>query len=139
VKRWANAQGVKAVDTWLGISVDEMERVQRGGGKKWRERYVLIEQRMNRGDCIALVQRMGWPPAPRSSCYICPNHLQNEWVDMRENKPADWRKAVAFDKFIRIRDANAFLHSDCVPLDQADLSEANGVLFKHCDSGMCFV
>src|SRR3989338_905391 len=24
VKRWANAQGVKAVDNWLGISVDEI-------------------------------------------------------------------------------------------------------------------
>lgn len=140
IKRWANAQGVKAVDLWLGISVDEMERVQTEKYAKWRTRYPLIEQRMNRGDCVTLVESMGWPTPPRSSCWMCPNHTQHEWRDIRDNKPADWQAAIKLDRELRQRDPHAFLHSDCVPLEMADLDDANGVLFGHaCTSGHCFV
>lgn len=139
VKRWANSQGVKAVDNWLGISVDEMTRIAAVRGKKWANRYPLVERRMNRGDCVALVKKMGWPAAPRSSCVQCPNHTQGEWRDIRDNKPDDWRLAVETDRAIRMRDPHAFLHADCVPLDQADLDERNGVLFGHnCTSGQCY-
>jgi hypothetical protein len=139
VKRWANAQGVKAVDQWLGISVDEMQRVQSDKKGKWNTRYPLIERAMNRGDCVSLVKRMGWPEPPRSSCWMCPNHLQQEWRDIRDNKPQDWRAAVKFDREIRLLDPHAYVHADGVPLDQADLDDHNAVLFSHCDSGMCFV
>lgn len=140
VKRWANTQGVKAVDQWLGISVDEMRRVQAQKTGKWNTRYPLIERGLNRSECVALVLAMGWPLPPRSSCWMCPNHTQEEWRDIRDNKPEDWRRAVLFDKYIRIHDAHAFVHSDCVPLDEASLDDANGVLFDHgCTSGECFV
>jgi hypothetical protein len=138
VQRWINAQGVKQAETWLGISTDEMGRIQKDTGKKWKTRYPLIEQAMNRGDCVALVNRMGWPEPPRSSCWNCPNHTQHEWKDIRDNKPLDWSMAVQFDRDIRVKDKNAFLHHDCIPLEFADLSEKNGVLFQHCDSGLCY-
>jgi hypothetical protein len=146
VKRWANAQGVGDVDRWLGYSLDEAWRA-RGtnaavghiSGKKWGVKFPLLERAMNRADCEALVRRMGWPAPPRSSCWICPNHTQDEWREMRDFRPVDWRQAVAFDHQLRDRDPNVWLHSDCVPLDQADLSDANGVLFEHrCSSGECF-
>ncbi|HDR9068188.1 hypothetical protein SAMN03159335_06193 [Burkholderia cepacia] len=140
IKRWANSHGVDAVDTWLGISTDELGRVQKCRSGKWRTRYPLIEQAMNRGDCVALVRRMGWPDPPRSSCYMCPNHTAHEWRDIRDNKPADWQAAIQFERELRLRDPHAFLHHDCVPLDQADLDDRNGVLFGHnCTSGHCFV
>ena len=88
VQRWASAQGVSECDMWLGISVDEMRRMS-PGTEKWKNRYPLIEQRMTRDDCVALVERMGWPTPPRSSCWMCPNHTQEEWRDIKENKPED--------------------------------------------------
>jgi hypothetical protein len=139
VRRWATAQGVVAADMWLGISIDEMQRLSSSTGK-WIHRFVLVEQRMSRDDCVRLVERMGWPPAPRSSCWMCPNHTQEEWRDIKENKPDDWQAAIHFDRAMRERDPASFLHSDCVPLDEADLDERNGVLFgRGCDSGHCFV
>ena len=70
---------------------------------------------------------------------MCPNHTQEEWRDIRDNKPADWVAAVKFDREIRKRDPHAFVHSDCVPLDKANLDDSNGVLFDHsCTSGVCF-
>jgi hypothetical protein len=140
IKRWATSQGVKLAETWLGISVDEMRRIQADRGNKWKNRYPLIELGLNRGQCEGLVMAMGWPRPPRSSCYQCPNHTQGEWRDMRDNKPGDWQAAVKFDRELRLLDPHAFIHSDAVPLDQADLDDANGVLFGHgCSSGHCFV
>mgnify|MGYP000440959959 FL=1 len=139
VQRWAAAQGVKKCDTWLGISVDEKRRAKKPSTGKWSYRHPLIELGMNRGDCDAFVRSMGWPQPPRSSCWKCPNHLQEEWRDIRDNKPQDWRKAVAFDKWMRKRDPHAFLHPDCVPLDEANLEDSNAVMFSHCDSGLCFI
>jgi hypothetical protein len=139
VKRWITAQGAKKVDQWLGISVDEMGRIVKDEGGKWATRYPLIERALNRGQCVDLVRSMGWPDAPRSSCYMCPNHTAHEWRDIRDNKPQDWQAAIKFEREIRLVDKNAFLHHDAVPIDEADLDEKNGVLFDHCDSGMCFV
>lgn len=137
-RRWATAQGIVLADMWIGISADEKHRMKASTGK-WGYRHPLIDHRMNRGDCEALIKRLGWPKPPRSSCWNCPNHTQEEWRDIKENKPYDWANAVKFDREMRLRDPNAYLHSDCVPLEQADLSDQNGVLFGHCDSGMCFV
>lgn len=139
IQRWITAQGVKQATQWLGISVDEMNRIQKDTGDKWKTRYPLIEKRMNRDECETLVQSMGWPRPPRSSCWMCPNHTAAEWRDIRDNKPEDWQQAIKFDRNIRRRDPHAYLHHDAVPLDQADLDERNGVLFGHCTSGMCFV
>ena len=140
VRRWATAQGVRAAAIWLGISTDEMQRVSLSTGK-WENRFPLIEQRMNRNDCAHLIESvMGWPRAPRSSCFMCPNHTQEEWRDIRDHKPSDWQAAVVFDRAIRRRDPHAFVHSDCVPLDEADLDDRNGVLFGHAgSSGHCFI
>lgn len=72
--RWATAEhGVKATTNWIGYSVDEIGRAvkaktARKSQGKWQTRFPLIELGMNRGDCVALVQRMGWPFPPRSSC-----------------------------------------------------------------------
>lgn len=140
VRRWATQQGIEAANMWLGISTDEMIRLTFPKGKKWQHSFPLVEQRLNRYECEQLVERMGWPKPPRSSCWMCPNHTQAEWRDIRDNKPGDWQEAVWFDRDMRLRDPNAFLHPDCVPLDQADLSDQNGVLFGHaCQSGHCFV
>lgn len=136
--RWAASLGIRTADFWIGISTDEMKRVQKST-TRWGSRYILIEQKMNRAECVDLVHSMGWPTPPRSSCWNCPNHTQTEWRDIRDNKPEDWMQAIQFDKEIRLKDPHAFLHHDCVPLEQADLDEKNGVLFEHCDSGLCFV
>ena len=138
VRRWATAQGCTEVDMWLGISADEKHRMKASKGK-WGNKHPLITLGINRGDCQLIVERMGWPKAPRSSCWNCPNHTQEEWRDIKENKAEDWQQAIKFDKDMRHLDANAFLHPDCIPLEDADLTDPNGVMFGHCDSGMCFV
>jgi len=139
LQRWLRKNSVNSAQMWMGISTDEMKRASFPTGA-WTKRYPLIEQRMNRGDCMALVtQKMGWPEPPRSSCWMCPNHTQVEWRDIKENHPSDWRKVVAFEKHIQKTDPHAWLHGDCKPISDCDFTDQNESMFTRCASGMCFV
>lgn len=139
IQRWATREhGVKAATMWMGISTDEMKRATPGKGK-WEKRYPLIELGLNRGECVGIVKRAGWPEAPRSSCWMCPQHREGEWQWQQEKAPRDLVKAIHFEREIQKRDPHAWLHQDCKPLDQVKFDEKNEVLFQHCDTGVCFV
>ena len=109
---------------------------------KWRTDFPLITLGMNRGDCVAMVQRMGWPFPPRSSCWMCPNMHVGEWREVMEDD-RDRPKVIQFDRDLRKRDPHVWLTDQAMPIDQADFDDANEVMFGRergsCDSGMCFV
>lgn len=148
VRRWASkVHFVKSVTNWIGYSIDEVGRAVKAkkakkSQGKWKPEFPLIKLGMNRGDCIALVEHMGWPSPPRSSCWMCPNMRVDEWRDVKEDE-RDWPKVIKFDREIRQRDAHVWLTDQAVPIYQADFDDANEVLFGRergaCDSGMCFV
>jgi hypothetical protein len=135
----------RPVITWIGISVDEVGRAK-PSGTDWQEYTwpLLFDRPTRRAECAGIIARAGLPPAARSSCWMCPLHHDNEWRDIRDNAPEDWKRAVAFDEAIRARDPGVFVHSSAVPLAEADLSlpEPAPDLFggvDGCDSGHCFV
>ncbi|MHB9357008.1 hypothetical protein [Pseudomonas amygdali] len=138
MRRWASEQGVLQADVWIGFTIDEMRRVTQPMGK-WQNRYPLIDRRMTRGDCIALVKRMGWPEPPRSACWMCPNMNKQDRRWQKKNAPADFAKAVQFDKDIRLIDEDLWLVDTAQPLDEADFSSRDDLFTGRCDSGMCFV
>lgn len=140
VQRWATREhGVKAVTLWMGISTDEAKRASIPTGN-WEKRYPLIELNLSRADCFAVVEAMGWPEPPRSSCWMCPNHHESEWLWQRMAAPQDHRKALVFDREIRKRDPHAWLHPSGQPLDGVEFSEKNEVMSgKNCQTGLCFV
>ncbi len=140
LRRWARQQlpDAKQFDVWIGISTDEMKRTKQEIGK-WQNRYPLIEQRMNRGDCLSLVARMGWPEPPRSSCWMCPNRGAEEWAFLRDTSPDDFARAVKFEQEIRQQDDALWLTKAGVPLSEFNESTAAADLFTgRCDSGYCF-
>ena len=140
VQRWATREhGVKAATLWMGISIDEQRRVSMPTGK-WEKRYPLIELNRSRADCFAIVESMGWPEPPRSSCWMCPNHHEAEWLWQEAAAPGDHRKAVVFDREIRKRDPHVWLHPSATPLGEVKFDPANEVMFgKACQTGLCFV
>lgn len=139
LRRWATEQGVKQADVWIGFSTDELHRCYQEAGK-WQPRYPLAELRMNRGDCIALVKRVGWDEPPRSSCWMCPNKTQYEWREMKENNPSDFKKAIQFEKEIRTKDDSLFLTQEGKLLGDCEFKETEDLFNSgKCTSGMCFV
>jgi len=140
VQRWARKEhGVKAATLWIGISTDEQQRVFMPLGK-WEKHYPLIDLNFSRADCIAIVESVGWPEPPRSSCWMCPNHREGEWLWQENAAPQDHRKAIVFDREIRKRDPHAWLHPLAQPLSEVKFDIKNEVMFgKSCQTGLCFV
>ncbi len=117
-----------SVTQWIGISWDELQRMKDSSEKWTQHRFPLIERRMTRAHCIAWMKQNGYDEPPRSACYYCPFHSDEEWRRLRNHDPLEFEKAVRFDR--EIRDAykkndkkmkmTIFLHNSCSPLSEID-------------------
>ena len=134
-------------EQWLGISLDEAQRMKPCETSYIQSRWPLVEMRMTRRDCLKWMEETQYPRPPKSSCIFCPFKGSAQWRDMRDNAPEDWRRAVEFDAAIRPGFAGmkgtAYLHPDRVPLNQVDLSTAEDRgqlnMFNNECEGMCGV
>lgn len=136
----------KAVQ-WIGISLDETARMKPSRVQYSEHRWPLIEKRLTRHDCLRWMEKSGFPKPPRSACVYCPHHSNAEWRRLRDEEPEAFARAVEFDAKIRtgihkVR-AKCFVHRDCVPLSEVDLStddeRGQGLLWGNECEGMCGV
>jgi len=130
------------VDDWLGISLDETQRMKDSRIKWLRNKYPLVEMRKTRGDCIEFLKEANLPIPPKSSCIGCPFHSNSHWRNVKENLPEEWEDACDFDDRIRhsvLRDARnkVYIHRSLVPLREADLQEDQMDLFGSECEGYC--
>lgn len=135
------------VEQWIGISTDEIMRMKPARDAWIANRWPLIEKRMSRGDCLEWLKRHDYPIPGKSACTFCPFHANATWRNMKRNDPEKFADAVAVDSLIRnARDPSKgqfFLHRQCVPLADVDLSTAEDRgqlnLFNNECEGMCGV
>jgi hypothetical protein len=114
------------VTQWIGISYDEMQRARLPSHAWTQHRWPLIEMKMRREHCIKWMLDNGYPEPPRSACYYCPFHSNQEWQRLKTEDPEHFAKAVEFDKTIRqaYKDHDQkmqmtiYLHNECKPLDE---------------------
>lgn len=136
------------VQQWFGLSLDEVYRMKPADVPWITHHYPLIDLGMDRQDCIRWCRQRGYPDPPKSACVACPYHSDHHWRQMRDHQPAEWARAVEFDRAIRcglpgVR-AMAYVHRAMVPLDEVDLrtpDERGQVLFdfgEECE-GLCGV
>ena len=131
---------------YLGISVEEAQRM-RASRTWWSEnRYPLVDRGLTRSACFALVVAAGLPEQPKSACVYCPYRNDHAWARMKAEAPADFAEACRVDAAIRLRpDAGlerpAFVHRSGVPLAEAVLPRPDqGRLdFGGCEEGHCGV
>jgi hypothetical protein len=132
----------RVAEQWIGFTTDEIGRVSDKHGVAYlRPRYPLLELGMSRRDCVRYLERAGWGDTAKSACIGCPYHGNRAWRELRDENPAEWADAVAFDHLIRRGGARgehlrgeAFLHRSRVPLDLApidhwtrrDIADATG-------------
>lgn len=125
IYRELRSRGYRNVEMWLGISLDEVQRMKPARVKWATNRWPLIEKRMSRRACVEWMRERGYPEPPKSACIGCPYHGDNQWRDLRDNRPEEWEEAVEFDAAIRQLpriEGDAFLHRSLVPLPMVDLS-----------------
>lgn len=132
VKRYLRKKGYgpkNPVKSWLGFSLDEINRVKESN-TDWQElAWPLlfdISPAFTRRDCRDLVLSVGLPEPPKSSCWMCPHRQNGQWARLKEHYPADWQAAVDLDNQIRAsdRENGVYLHHSRVALVDADLSIA---------------
>jgi hypothetical protein len=108
------------VNQWLGISLDEQQRMKESGVSWQTNVFPLVEMRMRREDCVRWLQSQNYRVPSKSSCYFCPFKSRAHWLEMQANDSASFARAVEFDEAIRrgVRgiSGQAFLHRDCIPL-----------------------
>jgi 3'-phosphoadenosine 5'-phosphosulfate sulfotransferase (PAPS reductase)/FAD synthetase len=121
----------------IGISVDEVQRARDADVAYMRNTFPLLDLGWRRGDCSRFLAEHGLADTPRSACLGCPYRSDLEWVRVRDNDPAGWSDAIAFDAAIRRGSARAnaagqslrgqfFLHRQRIPLDQVQLRPQRG-------------
>lgn len=134
VDRYIRSLKVEKAVIGLGISIDEFVRARdtdwhdAHGTKKFgflkKREYPLIDMRLTRMDCINLIEQTGLPIPPKSSCWFCPFHRKNTWIDLRRNHPERFEAAVELENIInRHREGlgmdRVYLHQSARPLEKA--------------------
>lgn len=143
-------EGAKSVVQWIGISLDEAHRMKPSRDPRITHRYPLIEMRMKRHDCLRWMEANGFPTPPRSACVFCPYHSDHEWRRLRDEEPAEFNRAVEFERAYQQVKAQTnnmravpYLHDSLVPLDQVDFStdveQGQQLLWGNECEGMCGV
>lgn len=141
------------VESWLGISLDEVQRMKPSQDRWKQNRWPLIEVRMSRHDCLRWWQEnspANAPPLPRSACVICPYRSTREWLNVARTDPIKVIEAVlaeaSYQGTQRARgiEIGQFLHPRRIPLQQAiaadyEGAEAQPSMFDAECEGMCGV
>ena len=145
VQRYLRLQGYgpkHPVATWIGFSTNEGSRIK-PSGVDWQEYQwpLCNDVPLSREECRAVVEAAGLPTPPRSSCWMCPFHTNEEWRHIRDAAPADFAKAVAFDYEMREMDPTLYLHRSYRPLAEASLEPVISTAEREheCQTGFCFV
>lgn len=127
---------------WMGMSLDEVYRL-RHSEKKWIKNHwpLCYDYKLRRHECLIEIEKFGLPEPSPSSCWMCPQMQNPEWLDMKLNDPDDFSQAIKVDYSARLLDqangnGGVFLHRSRVSLDQADLTtkEKPAPLFECSDT-----
>lgn len=145
MRKWLHSNHFKRgviIEQWIGISLDEFQRMKDSDVQYIVNRWPLIEKRMTRWDCQRWLDLHGLEIPPKSACTFCPFHSPAEWRKIKDN-PHDWEEAVTVDRAIRraYPPHEIFVHPARVPLEDVDLrtTEEKGQLSlwdNEC-SGVC--
>lgn len=135
-----------SVESWIGISLDEITRIRPSGCSFIHNRHPLVEARMTRQDCYRWLEQRQHPVPPKSRCKYCPYQGDADWLGLKAS-PDEWAEVVELDGWLRepaqVRrfHGELFLHQRRQPLVSVDLSpnRAAPSLFDHECEGMCGV
>jgi hypothetical protein len=142
MRSWLREQGVKECTAWLGMSLDEVHRLKESGLKWYTHHWPLcFDVPMRKGECIRYVtEHIGWPEPPGSSCWMCPNHTDGKWRNIKERTPEQFEMACKFDEEMRQRRPDFYLHRSLKPLRDVNFENTQiGWLDDGtCATGHCF-
>ena len=139
---------------WIGISVDEAQRMKDAQKPYYMVFYPLIWMGWSRQHCVEYLKTQtyadGSPVAiVRSSCVYCPFHDTEEWNHVRSDED-DWQAAIEFERGAQQAwregrlagiKAKPFLHPSGVNIDEVNFEEDDSqlTLWDNECAGICGV
>ena len=134
-------QRMKPTEMWLGISLDEIQRMKESQLYNIDYKYPLIEQRITRGHGVRFLEKHGFHNVKKSSCTFCPFHNNSNWKEIKRDYPDEWEKVIKVDRVIRDSSNRGlgdklYLHRTLVPIEFVYLQEDQEELFI-CEEGYC--
>jgi len=130
------------VRLWIGISLDEIERIKDSNVNYIVNYYPLINQKISIDSIVNWYKTTNTPEPMKSACLICPFHSDNYWRRFKKVFPKEFKKACDFDDKIRNYTglkSKAYLSKHLKPLKEIDFTYENSLfpeLIEECD-GLC--
>ena len=127
------------VEMWLGISLDEVQRLKESGQYNITYRYPLIQEFMSRADCINFLKENDFPIPTKSACVFCPFHSDKFWKSLKKGGGEEWNTAIEVDDIIREHPSmkeKLYIHRSCVPLKDVDFESQLDMFEEECE-GYC--
>lgn len=92
----------KKVVKFIGYDAGETRRSEKVllrdlADPKYSKRYPLMEWGWYREDCIQAIEAAGLPQPGKSSCFFCPSMKAQEIIDLREQHPDLFKRAIALE------------------------------------------
>jgi len=143
-----NPEQSKMLELWMGISMDEMQRMR--VSQDWYAvlRYPLIEMEMVRNESIKYVEKFGLPTPPRSACTFCPYHHDYDWKRLKHNSPKEFKQVAKLERAMQEGTKEnpgyhgiPYFHRSCENIGEVNFGEEQYDLFgdgflDECD-GVC--
>jgi hypothetical protein len=130
------------INLWIGISLDEMERMKKSNVKYITHYYPLILKRIRIDEIVNWFKLSGLKEPGKSACLICPFHSDQYWMRFKIQFPEEFETACKFDDKIRnypkLRN-QTYLSKHLKPLRDIDFSYHPSLfseLIEDCD-GLC--
>ena len=126
MRKWLQAhRNGEQVEQWIGISLDEYQRMKPSDVGYITHVWPLIDARMSRNDCVQWLDRRGLEVPPRSACTFCPFKSGREWR-LTKRIESDWQEALEVDEAIRSARPpfDLFVHPARIPLGEVDMRSA---------------
>ena len=113
----------------LGISVDEFHRMRDSGSARIENVYPLVDERLSRNDCRAILERAGLATPPKSSCWFCPYRSARSQAELIRQYPAlremgeELERRINDERRARGKDAIVVLRVGATSEEQSDFCE----------------
>lgn len=85
------------INMFLGIDAGESHRAKELDGNY----YPLVEHNVDRAGCISLIKDAGLKIPRKSGCWFCPFQPKQEWINLLNNDPDLFEKAIELEKNCR--------------------------------------
>lgn len=83
---------------YLAIGYDEFDRMRTSATPLVTNVYPLVQNRLTRADCAAIIREANLPMPVKSSCFFCPFSSIDRWEWLYQHHPDLYERAVALEE-----------------------------------------